>query len=110
MATFLRYLLFAVIASPIAVTAQVVTTDPAIVQSDSRDVVVTFHANRGNGGLANLTSDDAVYAHTGVITSGSSGGGDWKYSSSWGDNSPKYRLLYVSDDTWELIIPSIQEY
>lgn len=102
--------MLALLAAPFIATGQVVTTQPAIVQMDSRDIIVTFHADRGNGQLAGLTANDAVYAHTGVITNESSHGSDWKYAPSWGDNSPKYKLLYVSDNTWELIIPSIKEY
>ena len=36
--------------------AQVVTTDPSIVQQSSAPVTITFHADRGNRGLAGLTS------------------------------------------------------
>ena len=110
MTKLLRTLLVALLVIPFISNGQVVTTQPAIVQMDSRDVIITFHADRGNGQLASLGADDAIYAHTGVITDQSANGGDWKYAPSWGDNSPKFKLLYVSDNTWELIIPSIKEY
>ncbi|MDE7154001.1 MAG: hypothetical protein K2O00_06110 [Muribaculaceae bacterium] len=110
MKKLIKSLMLALFAAPLAAAGQVVTTSPAIVQTDSRDIVVTFHANLGNGQLAGLSSNDAIYAHTGVITNQSTSNSDWKYAPSWGDNSAKYKLLYVSPDTWELIIPSINEY
>lgn len=45
-----RFYLFATLVA-VALTeaaARVVTTEPAIVQNDSRDIVVTFHADIGN--------------------------------------------------------------
>lgn len=87
--------------------AQVVTTDPSIVQQSSAPVTITFHADRGNRGLAGLTSTTPVYAHTGVVLKGSD---QWSHAPAWLDNSAKYRLTYVSADTWRLTIPSIKEY
>lgn len=88
----------------------IVTTQPAIVQTDSRNIVITFHANAGNGGLAGVTPPTKVYAHTGVITSASTSDTDWKYAPKWLDNSAKYELTYVGPNTWTLTIPSINEY
>lgn len=91
----------------VATNAQVVTTSPAVVQEDSRDIVITFHADSGNKGLAGLTASDAVYAHTGVILKGSD---EWMYAPSWTVNQDKYKMTYVSPDTWSLTIPSIDSY
>ncbi len=93
-----------------AVSAQVVTTDPVLVQSDSKDIVVTFHADRGNKGLMGVGASTKVYAHTGVITDKSTSDSNWKYASTWGDNSAKYELTWVAKDTWTLTIPDIREY
>lgn len=92
----------------LALSAQIVTTSPAVVQTDSRNIVITYHAGQGNKGLAGLTSK--VYAHTGVITSESTGPGDWKYAPTWLDNSAKYEMTYVGPDTWLLTIPDIDTY
>lgn len=92
------------------VSGQTVTTSPAIVQTDSRNIVITYHADQGNKGLAGLTSTSKVYAHTGVITSESSGPGDWKYNTTWLDNSAKYQMTYAGPDTWTLTIPDIDSY
>lgn len=87
--------------------AQVVTTSPSIVQQSSSPIVITFHADSGNGGLKGLPASTAVYAHTGVILEGSD---QWSYASSWGNNSAKYKMTYVSPNTYTLTIPSIASY
>ncbi len=91
----------------LSANAQVVTTSPAIIQEDSRDIVITFHADQGNKGLAGLTEKDAVYAHAGVILQGSD---EWKYAPSWSSNLDKYKMKYVSKDTWSLTIPEINTF
>jgi 1,4-alpha-glucan branching enzyme len=88
--------------------AQVVTSDPPI-PVESKSVTITYHADRGNQGLMDYTGD--VYAHTGVITSESTSGSDWKYAPTWGDNSAKYKMTRVSSNTYTLAItPNIREY
>lgn len=88
-------------------TAQVVTTTPAIIQQATSPITITFHADQGNKGLAGLPSSTPVYAHTGVILQGSD---EWTNAPVWGDNSDKYKLTYVSPNTYTLTIPSINEY
>lgn len=90
--------------------SQVVTTSPAIVQTNSKNVVITFHADRGTKGLAGLSPSVPVYAHTGVITSTSKSDSDWQYAPVWGDNTSKYEMKYVAADTYTLTIPSINEF
>lgn len=92
---------------PMVMGAQVVTTSPAIVQRSTSPITITFHADQGNKGLAGLTSSSPVYAHTGVILKGSD---EWSSAPTWLDNSAKYKLTYVSANTWQLTIPSINEY
>ncbi len=87
-----------------------VTSDPTPLQEDSGNVVIYFHADQGNRGLAGVRPPEQVYAHTGVITSSSSSATDWQYAPVWGDNSPKYQLEYVSDDLWKLVIGDIRSY
>lgn len=50
----------------LCIDAQVITTTPAIVQRTSSPIVITFHADRGNKGMAGMTARASVYAHTGV--------------------------------------------
>lgn len=91
-------------------SAQVVTTTPSVVTTGSAPVIITFHADRGSKGLAGTGPSEAVYAHTGVISSASASASDWQHAPTWLDNSAKYRLEYAGPDTWTLTIPSIKEY
>ena len=91
-------------------SAQIVTTDPAILQTDSQNIVITYHADQGNKALANLPSTEKIYAHTGCITNKSTTGSDWKYAPTWLDNSAKYELTYVSPNTYTLTIGDINTY
>lgn len=101
------YLLLLFLSASLLMDAQVVTTSPKIVQRSSSPIIITFHADEGNKGLAGLTASSPVYAHTGVILKGSE---EWSNAPAWLDNSTKYKLTYISANTWQLIIPSIKEY
>lgn len=85
----------------------VVECSPAPLQQDSKDVVITFYADRGNQGLMGLASNVPVYAHTGVIAEGSD---QWAYAPAWLTNTPKYQLTYVAPNTYTLKIGTIAEY
>lgn len=91
-------------------TAAQCTSTPPVIQENSKDIVVYFHADQGNQGLMNQPSTAQIYAHTGVITSASQSTGDWKYAPEWGDNTPKYKLDYVSPNLWKLNIGEIRSY
>ncbi|MDE7119091.1 MAG: Por secretion system protein, partial [Muribaculaceae bacterium] len=106
--SILLAVLACVFATP--VRAQVVTTNPAVITSDTKGVEVTFHANWGNRQLMDLPAGQKVYAHTGLITSKSTAYNDWKYAPTWGDNSAKYELTKKSANEWVLNIPDIREY
>ncbi|MCM1520089.1 MAG: alpha-amylase family glycosyl hydrolase [Lachnoclostridium sp.] len=90
--------------------AQVVTTVPQIVQTNSTDIVITFHADQGSKGLMGQPSTAEIYAHTGVITSTSTSQSDWQYATNWSTNLPKYRMTWVAENTWSLTIPSINSF
>ncbi len=107
-----KLLLFSALAAltGLGMKAQVVTTQPAIIQQATKDITVIFHADEGNKGIANLKPPVKVYAHTGVITNKSTSDSDWKHAPTWGDNDAKYELTWISDNTWTLNIPSIDSY
>ena len=90
--------------------AQIVTSSPSPVQEDTQNLTIYFHADQGNKGLANLPQGTPVYAHTGVLLSTASGDSDWKYAPTWGDNSEKYLLTYVSPNLYSLYIGDIRTY
>jgi len=92
-----------------AVAAQVVTTNPPFPLTD-QSVTISFDARLGSGGLENHSGD--VYAHTGVITSESTGSSDWKYvKTAWGENTPDTKLTRTGQNSYFLSVgPSIREY
>lgn len=103
------YLMIVAMLCVFAAGAQVTST-PMPLQEDATDVWIYFHADQGNKGLADQPASAKLYAHTGVITDKSKGSSDWKYAPTWGDNSPKYELEYVSDNLWKLYIGDLHEY
>lgn len=90
------------------VNAQVVYTEPPIIQQSTKNFKVYFDASKGTAGLKGYTGD--VYAHAGVITSASTSPSDWKHAPTWGDNSDKYKLTRVSTNLYSLTINDIKEY
>ncbi len=90
--------------------AQIVTSSPPMIQTSSTGIVITYHADMGSKGLEGLNASEAVYAHTGVITSTSTSDTDWQYAPTWLDNSAKYKLTYVEPNVYTLEIGDIYEY
>ena len=89
------------------VNAQV-TTEPAFITKGYKgEIIVTFDPAMGNGGMKDAT---ACYAHTGLITSKSTSGGDWKYTTpTWRGGEDKYKMT-KEGNVWKLTIPNIYEY
>lgn len=74
--------------------AQVVTTEAPFPTPD-QEITILFNADEGNKGLENCNCD--VYLHTGVITSNSTSGSDWKYVQGvWGEDIPRLKMNRVS--------------
>ena len=72
---------------------QLVSISPAFASAADNNVVITYDASLGNAGLLGEAS---IYAHTGVITSSSTSGSDWKYViAGWGVNLPKALLTRI---------------
>jgi glycosidase len=89
--------------------AQLVTTSVPFPVVDE-PVTVYFDASLGSAGLAGYNGD--VYAHTGVITSESTSGSDWKYvKTGWGENSPETKLTRIGSNLYQIMIsPNIKDY
>ena len=96
------------LACGMTIKAQVVYSEPPVIQQSSTGIVIYFNADEGNAGLKGVTS--GVYAHTGVITSESESSSDWKHAPTWLDNSDKYAMTYVSTDLWKLEIGDLKTY
>jgi 1,4-alpha-glucan branching enzyme len=79
--------------------AQVVAINPAIATANDT-VTITYDATLGNAALANAT---AVYAHTGLITSKSTSGTDWKYvQGNWGTDDAKVKMTSIGNKKFTL--------
>ena len=103
--------LSALLLTTFALTAQVVYTEPAFPTATDA-VTIFFDASEGTGGLENCNCD--VYIHTGVITSQSTSGSDWKnVQTEWGVADPDWQLTPVPGEanlySYE-ITPSINAY
>lgn len=87
------------------ILAQVIVTNPPIVTAQD-EVLITFDATQGGGGLAGYTGD--VYAHTGVIVEGVS---SWQYViGTWGSPAQP-KLTRIAPDLYTLsITPSVREF
>ncbi|RKY52138.1 MAG: alpha-amylase, partial [Candidatus Neomarinimicrobiota bacterium] len=77
-------------------------------------IIIYYDATLGNQVLKDFTGD--VYAHTGLITKGSSDDGNWKYVwMSWPGqgsvvNTEKNKLTRISANLYKLVIGDIHEY
>ena len=101
---------FSFLISVLGVKAQV-TTVPSPLQEDSEDIKIYFHADEGNKGLMGLNANTKVYAHTGVITSKSTGPSDWKYTiAAWDKDTEKAQMVYEGDNLWSLYIGNIRTF
>ena len=88
----------------LSLSAQVTPTPNPIPVGHTGQVTIVFDATQGNGGMRGATK---CYAHTGLITSASTGNSDWKnVIGSWrGPTQPQ--LTSLGNDKWELVIPNI---
>jgi len=91
------------------ISAQVVTTSPAIPTADDL-ITIYFHAEQGSGGLADYSGD--IYAHIGVITEKSADGSDWKYvKAEWSENIEACKMTKEDDNLYSLVLsPDIYTY
>lgn len=85
-----------------------ITTNPTFIPKGYKgEIIVTFDPSKGNGGMVGAT---ACYAHTGLITSKSKSGSDWKFTvADWRDGSEKNKMT-KNGNVWTLTIPNIYTY
>ncbi|NOX17131.1 MAG: T9SS type A sorting domain-containing protein [Chlorobi bacterium] len=103
----LRFL-FILYIVPALLAAQVVTSIPEF-PSESDSIVVFFHADEGDGGLADY--DGGVFAHTGVITNESSSNSDWKHViGNWGDDNSQPELTRIATNLYILTVGYPREF
>lgn len=108
-----KIILFLFILSiPLLSWSQIITSTPQfITQSAGGPIDIVYDATLGTAGLKNLAATDTVFAHTGVITTLSATGSDWKHAPTWLDNSKKYKLVSLGNNKWKLsITPDMTTY
>ena len=89
------------------VFAQVTPTPNPIPEGYAGEIIITYDATKGNGGMVGATQ---CYAHTGLITAASKSTSDWKnVIGSWrGATQPQ--LTALGDNKWQLVIPNIYSF
>ena len=98
----LSLILFACVA--LCTRAQVTTTPTIVPRGYKGEVIITFDATKGTGGMVGATQ---CYAHTGITYNGQS----WQNCGTWRDGKEKYKLTKKADNLWELkISPSMFAY
>ncbi len=85
-----------------------VTTTPAFIEKGYKgEIIVTFNPNEGNKGMVGATE---CYAHTGLITSASKDGSDWKYATKWCSKLDKHKMTKEGNNWVLKITPDIYTY
>lgn len=91
--------------------AQVVYTEP-VFPRESNEVTIYFDAGKGTQGLVDCNCD--IYIHTGVITTESTSGSDWKHvAMSWGVENEDWKLTPVpgQPNLYSYVLgPTVAEY
>lgn len=91
----------------LSMSAQVSTVPTIIQPGYTGEIVITFDATRGSGGMVGATK---CYAHTGLITAASTSDKDWKnVIGSW-RTTAQPELTSLGDNKWELVIPNMYEF
>ena len=102
-----KFTIFCMLVFATVAMAQVTTVPSPILKGYDGEITIVFNPNQGNKGMADATQ---CFAHTGLITSESTGGWDWKYViDDWRGNSTKGQLT-KDGDNWKLVIPNIYEF
>ena len=110
MKKILSLLMMLIMCCSMHISAQVFTPSPSPLQETSKNVVITFHADKQDvKGLQNLPSTTPLYTHIGVFTTKSPS--VWSYvKTDWAQNTEDTKFKYVSANTYELTIGDIRTY
>ena len=79
--------------------AQVLSLSP-VFPKETDTVTIVYNAKLGNGALVGATQ---VYAHTGVITTLSTSGSNWRYVvGNWGTADARTKMTSLGNDKWQI--------
>jgi glycosidase len=100
-----RLLIFSVFLAFNALSAQMVTTSPALPVSGAA-ISIFYDTSKDVGDLHNYTGD--LYVHTGVTINGTT----WQHViGTWGNNTSQPRLKYLGNHLYELdIVPDLKTF
>lgn len=102
----LFYTLIIILSAAAISCGQVIECNPEFPAYNTQNLIITFHADKGTGGLKSFGGD--VYAHTGVIMKNSS---QWTHvKNDWAINKADCKLTRTASNTYTLTIPSIKDY
>ncbi len=84
--------------------SQLLTWSPQFITEQSKNVMLTADATKGNMGLLGHTAND-VYVHIGVITNYSTSINDWKHVlTTWTTTDPKFKATPAGTNKWSYTI------
>ena len=107
MKKFLSLLAAFFMLSSVGAMAQIFTSSPAILQESSKNVVITFHADKA--GVAALNNKDVLYAHIGVYTTKSPN--TWAHiKHDWNIDKDDNKFVKKTATTYELAIGDLRSY
>src|SRR3954470_35479 len=87
-----------------AANSQLLTWSPGFITSKTVNATITADATKGNQGLLGHTAND-VYVHIGVITTASSGPGDWQHvQTTWTTTDPRFKATPIGNNKWTYTI------
>lgn len=90
--------------------SQLLTTVPDF-PTDNSSLSIIVDCTKGNQGLMNYGNTNDVYVHIGVITSLSTGNGDWKYVKfDWGTANPLAKATYLGNNKYQYDIANVRNF
>lgn len=102
------YLLLCAILTSVLTYAQLLTWTPAFAK-DNDNITITMDATKGNQGLMGFSGN--VYVHIGVITSLSTGSGNWLYVPfTWATTPPTGQATADGPNKWKYTINNIRSF
>lgn len=90
--------------------AQLVSVQPAF-PKESGAVSISIDVAQGNKALMNYASPNDVYLHIGVITSASTGSGDWRHvKHDWNVNATDAKANFLGSNKYEFVMADLRSF
>jgi glycosidase len=91
---------------PVVLHAQLLSWTPSFIKEvNTSNVVITMDANKGNQGLLNFATPNAVWLHLGVITNKSTSSSNWKYVlTTWPATTPGFSATSLGNNKYSFTL------